>query len=97
LNIPAKFGIIITTIENFECKIKQLKARNQRLITIYHLPFTSYHLPVTIYQLPVTNYQLPITNNQLTLTKRRTASLKPPRGKDFGPASPSFEHLNFGN
>jgi hypothetical protein len=35
------FGIIITTIENYECKIEQLEVRSQQLITINQLPLTN--------------------------------------------------------
>ena len=32
MNIPAKFGIILTSIENLECKIEKLKPRNQAFL-----------------------------------------------------------------
>ena len=41
LNIPAMFGIIITTIENIECKIGGFEAKILHLITINQLPITN--------------------------------------------------------
>ena len=41
LNIPVRFGIIITTIENVECKIGGFEVKIQHLITIDQLPLTN--------------------------------------------------------
>jgi len=83
LNISDKLGIIQTAIENLECKIGKLKVRSQQ--------------SVARSQLPITSNQLPLTNNQLPLTMRSSARRKLQRSKVLGPASLSFEHLNFGD
>jgi len=41
LNIPGRFGIIITTIENVVCKIGGFEVKIQHLITINQLPLTN--------------------------------------------------------